>query len=864
MNLLARNNFYFFIKLIFFISWLPVVGVAQIHEDFSGNEFNSSGLWQGNTELFTVNAAGQGQLNASAAGSAYFSTPVVWQDSFTFSFYLKLKFAPSNNNKISIYLVSSQSDLNNGGGLMMNIGKNGDSDGVTLALGDQNTSSVISESGAGEFAAGVDGVFKGLIGNQHLKIEFQRPDHSTWTVYDDVLPNGFVLGSQVYFGFLLNYTVSNIRNFYFDDISIGRYMPDTEGPIVSSVSALGLHTLLLKVNEPVVIDELTDPIHYTITNGEGVNISIDSISGNGSEAVIYTADPLNINPNRIKITGLHDLSGNVMADQEIVFSLITYASAEPYGILINEMLPDPTPAIGLPEGEFIELWNASNKTLQLAQYKILKSNVMYTLQKKDFLPGEYLVLVPATEVDKWAEYSGIVGLSSFPTLNNDGTTLTLQDSSGNEIHTVTYDLNSYKDSGKKDGGWSLELAGRDAVCDGKNAWKASVDASGGTPGRENSNKEMPFGGVRIIGIDIVDEYNVQLCLSKSIDFSSQNTKSAFIGVNTPAFKIYSPVPVADCCVLEFDQALEDAIWYEIKLMGDFSDCLGRNIGVDTIVGFGRNFPIPAPGEVIVNEILFNPNTGGYDYVEFYNPTRKIFNLQGLVIANTQGNKTALITKATFIQPENYVAFCQDKAWLSANYTVKSPDNITEMVIPSFNSDMGNVTLFNGKEIIDSFRYSEAMHNIFLTSNKGISLERVSPEQPTNLASNWQSAATGLGGGTPGYVNSQTRSLSRTEKILEKTEEYFSPNQDGYLDQFIVKYHLDKPGYLMRWRVFDAAGRLVKSENSGVLTGVDGFVSWDGSMDDLTKVLPGIYVMEFRFSHDDGTTHRERISCVISY
>lgn len=76
------------------------------------------------------------------------------------------------------------------------------------------------------------------------------------------------------------------------------------------------------------------------------------------------------------------------------------------------------------------------------------------------------------------------------------------------------------------------------------------------------------------------------------------------------------------------------------------------------------------------------------------------------------------------------------------------------------------------------------------------MERVSWEQPSNNNSNWQSASTDVGGGTPGYENSQRRVFAKTDKILVKTEEHFSPNQDGFLDQFIVTYHLDKPGYIL--------------------------------------------------------------------
>lgn len=99
--------------------------------------------------------------------------------------------------------------------------------------------------------------------------------------------------------------------------------------------------------------------------------------------------------------------------------------------MINELL-DPTPVIGLPDGEFIELWNGSEKTLQLSQYRIQKTNVLYALPKRVFAPNEYIILVPGNEVAKWNSFPNVVGLASFPSLNNDGTSLSLIDSVGKE------------------------------------------------------------------------------------------------------------------------------------------------------------------------------------------------------------------------------------------------------------------------------------------------------------------------------------------------------------------------------------------------------------------------------------------------
>ncbi len=862
-NLLFMRYRYLFISACLLFLLNPSDSFGQIKDDFSGDSFNSSGLWSGDLNNFTI-SNGQGRLNAPAAGSSYFSSPVTWKDSFAFSFYVKLNFAPSNQNKISIYLLNSQADLNGGSGLMMNIGKNGEDDGVIMAFGNQTTATTLFESGNGKFAAGVDGTFSGIVTDDHLFIQFTNLDQTTWIVFDGPRPDSFTLNQPSYFGFLMKYSSGNTKNFFFDDIDIDRIKADTEGPVVVSVQATGQNSIRVKVNEAVVDSDFRNPDNFMIYDVIGHQLAIQNISTSGLTADITISEALKPGTYLIKVSGLHDLAGNLMNEQTLKFNYIAYDSAERYDILINELMADPTPVVALPESEYIELLNSSDKALLLSQYKIVKGVTFYNLPKRPFAPDEYLIVVPSGDVAKWNGYNNVIGLSPFPTLNNDGATLSLVDSAGNLIHAVTYDLSSYKDNAKKDGGWSLEHTLKDGICDGNDVWKASTDGSGGTPGRINTNTVIGPNQVFLTGMELLDDRNLQVCFSKYINFSEEATKSAFAPVNTPAFQIYSSQAVDNCCIIEFEESLQDAVWYELKISGNVANCLDKPVPVDTLIGFGQGFPRPGPNDIVVNEILFNPNTGGSDYVEFYNRTTLTFDLRGLNIVNTQGNKTSTINKTALIKPNDYLAFCADKNWLAGNYTLKSPQNIIETSIPAFNSDQGNISLMYGNTVIDSFRYNQKMHNIFLTNVKGVSLERVSADAGSNDKSNWQSAASDAGSGTPGYVNSQARTLQKVDKILTKPEEHFSPNNDGFLDQFIVQYHLDKPGYILRWRAFDAAGRLIKSDQSGVLTGSDGFISWDGSTDDLKKALPGIYVLEFQFTHGDGTTKRERISCVLSY
>ena len=76
---------------------------------------------------------------------------------------------------------------------------------------------------------------------------------------------------------------------------------------------------------------------------------------------------------------------------------------------------------------------------------------------------------------------------------------------------------------------------------------------------------------------------------------------------------------------------------------NITDCKGNTIGTANKAKVG--LPVDAAaGEWIINEILFNPRSNAYDYVEFYNNSNKIFDASKLYIANR--NSSGVISSIT--------------------------------------------------------------------------------------------------------------------------------------------------------------------------------------------------------------------------
>jgi hypothetical protein len=152
----------------------------------------------------------------------------------------------------------------------------------------------------------------------------------------------------------------------------------------------------------------------------------------------------------------------------------------------------------------------------------------------------------------------------------------------------------------------------------------------------------------------------------------------------------------------------------------------------------------------------------------------------------------------------------------------------ESALPTYNNGSGTV-VFLGQtgDTLDLFNYDDALQFALLKSVDGVSLERVDPNRPTSDNSNWHSAAEDVGYATPGYQNSQYAPTPSANGSISIEPAIFSPDNDGYQDLLTIAYQFDEPGFVGTMKVFDIAGREVRTLMNNELLGTSGAVSWDG-------------------------------------
>jgi hypothetical protein len=297
-------------------------------------------------------------------------------------------------------------------------------------------------------------------------------------------------------------------------------------------------------------------------------------------------------------------------------------------------------------------------------------------------------------------------------------------------------------------------------------------------------------------------------------------------------------------LLTFAQAWQELVSYTLHVENVYD--LSANMVAPTDLTFVLDTTY---NNLIINEILFNPQVGGEDYVEIYNKSERAIPLGNIILATWDDNNSRLktacrISDSAVIAPHDYCVVTRDTA-LNRHYTVMSPEKVIYPVnaLPTFANGEGTVIIaLKDSTVIDRLDYTEKMHNTFLNNVKGVSLERRSFDLGTQNESNWHSAAKSAGYGTPTYKNSQSYDFLYNEGDITVEPTLFSPDADGYNDVTNISYQFENCDYTGNIFIYDAQGRLVKRLERNAILGCHGVFSWDGTNEAKARCQVGNYVV----------------------
>ncbi|MFN0176797.1 MAG: lamin tail domain-containing protein [Saprospiraceae bacterium] len=869
-------KFSFFFPILSFLLFSAQTLSSQIIDDFSDGNFNQNPIWVGDTSNFKISNAGELQLNAIAAGQSAIFVAGNMPDSNLWDFDVRMDFAPSNQNLVRIYLQIDQINLAAANGYYLEMGETGSLDAIRFFR--QNGATKL------HLATGQSG----LAGNSpNLHIRVKRTLSGDWTV--EAAPVGAALqlqfslsettwpgGLNSIFGFQCVYTISNVSKFYFDNVNIRPDLPDIQPPVLVSAQGDNITRVSAVFNEELDMVSAENPANYFINNGIGQPISA-LLSGDLRTVILTLQNQLSTGNYTLQTSGIKDVLENESFIQTADFQFIKVEVAEEFDILINEIMADPTPSRGLPEVEWVEIFNRSNKVFDLANFRFSDGSSgalplpVYALQ-----PNAYVVLVTNANLDTLqgaALHNNVLGFGiSSAALNNDGDVLTLSDAAGKIIDRVSYGGGCNASSADYEG-VSRERINPTLPCLGMENWQPCSAQIGATLGFQNASYSTEPDLTPPILYFAYPESpsSILLTFSKGLDATTVQNPTTY--QFSPSRGVASAQQLPDDrsrVRLTLSQPLEAGIIYALTLGNDLEDCSG-NLAENTDTTYVGLPEKPDYQDIILNEILFNPVSGGARYLEYYNRSQKIFDWSDFFLADT--TSTVAINQKRLFLPGIYHVLSSDPSDIRNRHQNIYTGRVLCQSLPSLDDISDLITLYwagGGQSItIDSFYYRRGMHNSLLSTSEqdGVALERIRIDEPTQTASNWTSASPLITGaaGTPTLPNSQSLPASNpSDHLITIPIARLSPDGDAHEDFLDIFYKLPKEGYAASLTIFDSDGNLIKNLVRQNLVGTEGVIRWDGDTDtgEGIKARPGIHLLYFEIFSPDGDVRRVKKAVVV--
>ncbi len=518
-------------------------------------------------------------------------------------------------------------------------------------------------------------------------------------------------------------------------------------------------------------------------------------------------------------------------------------------IIVNEIMYTP---IG-GEPEWIELFNRTNLTINLNGWTIndvFSTPVTATINQDVFIqPNSYLVLSRNISIlDYHRVIPSEVFVISLPTLNNDVDGVVLKDDRGLQMDSVLY---SNQWGGTN--GYSLERSSVNASSNLPANWGSSFDIEQSTPGRINSltpkqfdlyvaamnfNPRFPVEGddvfisavIKNTGSSPANNFNVEFYIDTDTNSVIDLLLSLEPGLNLAAgdsVSVTSTSPI---------QNITSKILTAARIVYSADeDTLNNYFEKSVEPGFPE-------GIVLINEVMYNTETGKPEWVELVNVSGEIINIKNWSVSDvlTTPTKSFIVNSDVLLQPDEYIVIAKDTSFNSAH-----PGVTAKVFFTNFGS-LGNtsdgVVIYDFRNgIIDSLFYESAWGG-----GSGLSLERISLEVPTNESTNWTTSLD-PSGSTPGEPNSILNVPDYERNDLVINEIMFDPGTDN--SEFIEFLNLTTDTVNVGgWEIVDENGNnyrlsqipLLVPANSYFLLAADSLVINKYGLDEnILKTIVGV-------------------------
>ncbi|WP_017730179.1 lamin tail domain-containing protein [Nafulsella turpanensis] len=651
-----------------------------------------------------------------------------------------------------------------------------------------------------------------------------------------------------------------VARFLMDDVTV------TEEPVefrLLSAEATAQQEVILTFNRALAPASAEKPTNYTIE--PGVEAKSATIINADPRQVVLNTSPLQTGQSyTVELGAVQDKEGNIAAGQQATFTYTESKELQTYDLLISEIHAAPKENTLLPNVEWVEVYNATGQTINLEGVLFADEGKKTRLPAYSLEPGAFVVLAPAKEAGQLEPYGPVLGLSSWPGLNNDEDVLSLLSPEGKVLDRVAYTNSWYGDGQKAAGGWSLERMDLGAPCRGAENWTAATATAGGTPAAPNSVQEaMPdLRGPELLMVYAIDSLHLKILFSEAVDTARLSPENFLLNPSIPFQSVEVMEP--GVILLQLQEPLTAGESYTL-VINNFTDCSGNLV---TEASAEVVYPKAAEaGDVVLNEVMFDPVASSEEWVEIANASSQYINLKNWQLATFDGGirSTAVLSRNDLIlSPNGFLVFTRDAQAVLSAFPQLPPEYLLEVeALPTLRNEGDTLALINAEgEIVELFGYSENLHSPFVQETKGVSLERISLQAPAPDPANWTSAAGTVGYGTPGQENSQHYNGAPISAAMVVEPGLILPEGDGLADYAVIRFVAERQGLMATLRVYDSHGREVKVLAHNELIGSEGFFTWDGSSQEEAIVPTGYYILVLQVFNAEGYKEKFQQTIVV--
>ncbi len=421
-------------------------------------------------------------------------------------------------------------------------------------------------------------------------------------------------------------------------------------------------------------------------------------------------------------------------------------------IVINEIMHSPNS----PEPEWIEIYNRSDKNINLKNYKIADLTDTVFVCNNDVLltPNEYFIFADDSVFAELYPNSDSFLVANLPNLNNSGDRIILLDSLNRVIDSLNYYDYWGGVAGKSLERFDVEKPSTDSL-----NWASANLAFGGTPNQINSisqkdfdielnnmifNPNQPkFGDniyVEVIAKNI-GKQNLEFELVLSEDVFSDSTNIVNIE-NSSAISLNPN----DSIIYKFVTQITNLTKTHSFIINAKSE-KDQNVANNTILSnISPSFNF---GSVLISEIMYSPINGEPEWIELFNPNAESINIRGFSISDilTTPKLTEIISEIV-LPPSEFLVISKDSTIF--DYHSQIPSKLLCLNFANLNNDIDGIVIRDSfGELIDSVKYKSKWGGTL-----GHSLERILFNKSATDSTNWKSS-TDIELSTPGRKNSVT-------------------------------------------------------------------------------------------------------------